>query len=1117
LPNLSGQVKKVFVGREGNSPSKLQISLAGAFGVARDGTVLPDGEVGSRKARTLLKLLAVERKQRVSVERIIDALWGDEPPVAAERNVAALVSRLRAALGSGVIEGGSQVYRLGGAPGVVVDLDQATSFCDRAEQNIAASPAVALAAAERALASIAAGTALADEPYAVWADPAREEVRVLLRRARLAAAEAAVGTGDAQRAMELAGQAMTADPLDEQAHRAYMSAAAAAGERGKALAAYAALSGRLADELGTDPAPLTRELHLAILREQDTGTFGATSATRVTRGMGLAAAGTVLVGRKTEAETLRAAWRRAAGGEPGLVVIVGEAGIGKTTLAGFAAAEAAADGALVLRTRCYEAERSLFLQPIVEVLRQVVATLPAEDLRAMLGDHAPAMAAMLPDAAAMLGPPPQWRGSFDMERRRAFEAVVALLRGLARRAPVVLLVDDLQNAGESTVELLHYLGRHGGSSRLLALVTLRADHDARVGAALAPVASRVELGPLGLDGVAELARAAGQEPLTERILQRTGGHTLFVLEVLRALANGDTGVPDSLRAAITERVRLVGPQTEALLRAAAVLGATLDPLTLAALLGSTPASVLQLCELAFDARLVVVSGRDYEFANDLIREVLYATTPEPARVAYHRQAADLLTAHPESIAWHAAAAGEWSRAARAWLLAAEAAMRRYAATDAISLATQAIDAAKVDGIAEVAARAAFIRGRAHEVSGDHRAALADLTDAATGAKAAGDRRLEMLLLRELGGDVPASLGHPVSGYLPNLERGLEIAEALGDRAAQADLLARLAILAANRLRYDAALDYAARAAAAARAVGSDQALPAGLDGLKTVLGGLGDVAGLRAVLDEMSPPARRLGDLFRLQWVEFESAFVSVAAADWTGAAAAMNAGIEANRRGGYPQNAAYYVAHEGWLARLRGRDEEAIARGRLALELTERHPHLWWQAATCAMLGQTLLVTADRPGAIGLFERGLAAAEESGMEAYMLRCAAPLAAATGSRVVLDQASALLDAATFPAGGAWVLGDECYLSLARAFLACGEPDRAHAVLSALLTVAAEVPWIATLAAALAVDGQALARLGQPAPADTALRTAERLAREHGLPHVLREARDALGASRDGAA
>ena len=139
---------------------------------------------------------------------------------------------------------------------------------------------------------------------------------------------------------------MAADPLDEAAHRWYMSASAAAGEQAKALAAYAALRERLAEELGADPAPQTQELHLAILREQD--------GPGRERGLGRAAArgrlprrrsGPRLAGRDGETGALREAWSRGRRRRPGLVMIIGEAGIGKTALAEALAAEAAEDGA----------------------------------------------------------------------------------------------------------------------------------------------------------------------------------------------------------------------------------------------------------------------------------------------------------------------------------------------------------------------------------------------------------------------------------------------------------------------------------------------------------------------------------------------------------------------------------------------------------------------------------------------------------------------------------------------------------------------------------------------------------------------------------------------------
>ena len=474
----------MHVGRSGPAGSvsgtaTVELFLAGTFRVVRDGVQLTDGEIGSRKSRTLLKLLAVERPGLVTVDRIVEILWPDERPASPEQNVAIMVSRLRAVLGAELIQGGRAGYRLAAGPGVVVDLDVAAGFCEQAEGKLGTAAAVALAAAERAHELLSAGTAIGDEPYADWADPARDQVRELLRRVRLAAAEASLATGDPRRAAGYAEAAVAADPLDEAAHRWYMSAAAAAGEQAKALAAYEALRQRLGRELGADPAPQTRELHLAILREQDGGLARSGSGRAAPPGPKPGAI--LLAGRDRESKVLREAWAAAAGGQPGLVTITGEAGIGKTTLAETLAAEAAEDGGTVLRTRCYETERSLFLQPIVEAIAPVAASTPAGMLRQLLGEHATAAAGLLPEVAALLGPPPPGRGSMEMERRRAFEAVRAFLRGLAERNPVLLLVDDLQYAGQSTVELMHFLGREPAGTRLLVLATVRAENDAQVG------------------------------------------------------------------------------------------------------------------------------------------------------------------------------------------------------------------------------------------------------------------------------------------------------------------------------------------------------------------------------------------------------------------------------------------------------------------------------------------------------------------------------------------------------------------------------------------------------------------------------------------------------------
>ncbi len=172
-------------------------------------------------------------------------------------------------LGPELIEGDREGYRLGSAPEVTVDLDEAGRWIAEAERRHAADePALAVAAAARADELLGTGDVLVEEPTADWAEPARTESTDLVRRCRRVLAEAATATGDHATAVTAAATAVATDPYDEPARRALMRAYVAAGEPARALTTYAELSDLLADELGTDPAAQTRELHLSILRDQ---------------------------------------------------------------------------------------------------------------------------------------------------------------------------------------------------------------------------------------------------------------------------------------------------------------------------------------------------------------------------------------------------------------------------------------------------------------------------------------------------------------------------------------------------------------------------------------------------------------------------------------------------------------------------------------------------------------------------------------------------------------------------------------------------------------------------------------------------------------------------------
>ena len=1063
----------------------MRLLILGAFAVDVGAASEPLAPAASRKARTLLKLLAVERGHLVPTDRAVEVLWPDGPPARPVENVATLVSRLRSWLGPQIVESGHDGYRLG--RDVEVDLAIAESLTVRAEQALSEGHSgVALVPAEQACALLARGRVLEDEPYAEWAEPARHAQVALLRRARLAYVGAALAAGDPRQAVAVAASGIADDPMDEEMVRRLMTAHHDAGEPARALAAYAQLRNVLADDLGTNPAAETEALHTALLREeplpQPVPESAAASAHRPgrppTRPTGPVDSG--LVERERELAELRRAWGAAAAGQPSVLLVVGEAGIGKTSLAEALATEVTATGGRVLRARCYEAERALFLQPLVDALTPVVAALPPHRLRELAGSHVDALAALVPEAALALGPALATGGRPEEAQRRAFEAVLHLLRSLAKGAPLLLLLDDLHNAGTTTTEALHYLARRGLRARMLVVGAVRRDEGASTLATLDDVSNVVEPAALSESAVTRLAVAAGLGERAATIARSTRGHPFFVVEVLRGLSAGQETVPDSLQGAVLARVARAGEPVERLLRAASVFSTEVDPATVAALLGIPDDDAARRCEQALSARLLTVSGRAYEFANDLIREVLYESTPAPTRLTWHRRAADLAGDNHEVMAGHAEAAGETSRAARAWLLAAEEAFAQVAASDAEALASHAADCATATGSSEVLGRSLLVRARALEVREAYAEALADLRSAAEVARGAGDQRLEMTVQRELAGDVPVALGLGTRSCDPHVERGLVLARSLGDRSAESDLLARRAVITSNRLQLRDAVAAGEAAVTAARSSNDSAALVAALDGLKTAHAFVGDVRSLSVVLDELEPELRRRGDLWRLQWCVFDSAYPAVAGADWTRAEDRMRAAIEINRRSGYLAYGVWFEAHLGWLLRLAGRDQEALEIGRHAVATPVGGQHPWWRSTACLLLARTLLDVDARTEAADLLAEGLAAAEQDDSSAYLLGCRALLADVTGDPDVLSVADAMLRDVQAPEGQVWLLGAESYLAVARAWLAAGDASRSREVLAPLVAAARFQGWHPVLAEALVQEAVAARALGDAA-------------------------------------
>ncbi|PVZ08863.1 ATP-binding protein [Actinomycetospora cinnamomea] len=1012
-----------------------------------------------RKARRLLAMLVAARGRSVSATAAVAELWGARPPRRPEDNVAVLVSRLRAGLGADAVVGGRDGYRLGGEPAVRVDLDLVVRHAaDVREATTAGDPARALRAAEAGLDLLARGEALEGEADADWVGALRAEAEDLRRALRHGLAEAALAVGDPPRAVAAASSAAAADPLDDTAHRLLMSAHHAAGQPARALRAYERLRATLAEELGVDPAPETRERHLAILRGRAPAAPGPrpTVGPPVDRRGAATTARPDVVGRDDELARLVAAWSDCRARGAALWLLVGEAGIGKTTLAETVAEVAAGDGATVLRARAHATERSLFLQPVLDALIPSLRACPAEELCVLAGQHAPVLAGLVPELARAWGTRvAEVEG--DVFRGRAFAALRGLLEAMATRRPVLFVIDDLHEAGTATTEFLHYAARRLGRAPVLLLAAVRDGEGDAALVALDDVARRLPLGPLGPEAVALLAARAGVPRHAEDVVRRTRGHPLSVTESLRALAAGEDGVPGSLQEAVVSRLRHLRDAVADALRAAAVLGSAPSPEIVAAMLDLPTVEVLHRFERATAAHVLRRTETRYEFANDLVREIVYASTSGPVRAAHHGVAADLLAGRPEALAGHAAEIGDLARAARAWLVAGQRALGRGAAGDALAVLDTALEAAaEVDD--------PVLHGRVHLVRSHALDALADATATEAGVSAA------IAAMRDVP-DADPSPAAPLGGRVTaGLDGARRVAEARIDRSAEAETCGWRAVAASNRLRFTEALAWGRRAVTAARETGDDGALLAALDGLKTPLAYTGDVGALGRVLAELAPLARRRGERQILFWTIFESALPVLAAGDAAAAAARVREAREVCRGGGLEGFEPWFGAHLALMARVDGRLDEAVDLARSAVATDERHP--WWWPTAASQLGTALLARADPHDvaeAVEVLGEGLALAEQGGTEAYVLRCLAPLAQATRDDVLLERAERLVAAIDAPPRSAWFGGADAYLAVARAHVARGDRHRARSVVRPLAVAAGHHGWVLWRSADAVVD------------------------------------------------
>ncbi len=626
----------------------MRVRLLGSFDVEG----VPERRLGSRKGRVLLKVLALARGVPVSVDRIADILWGDDQPARPADQVGVLASRLRGVLGADCITRSDAGYSL------VADWLDVEELLD-----LAAVSAEALATGRLGAARAAAGAALAlvrgpllPDLDGAWIESERAAVKATITRVQRLAVDAAAAAGDHGAAAGLAEQALAGDPYDETVLRALMAAHLGSGRPASALAAYARVRNRLAEDLGVPPTAETEAVYLRALAAADGDVSPGMPAQRW--------APEGLVGRARELASLDAALEAAAAGSGTIVVVEGHAGIGKTTLVN-GWTRAVERDAVVLRGQCDELGRDLPLQPVTDALADHLRMIGTERAGALVGDAATVLSPVL---GPIVGASATVVTDTGAARARLFTALVEVLDRVGGGGPAVLLIEDLHQAGSGTLAWLAFARRR--CRHTLLLVTTRPG-----GAKGLDPTHRIELGPLGRDAVSELV---GDERAGV-LFERSGGHPLL----LAALAAEPDGVelPATLRDAVASRVDSLGEQAGLLLRAAAVLGPECDLELLAQVVGVPVVDVLGHLETASLAGLITERGSRFVFRHQLIREALEAATGATRRALVHQQAARFLAARPHAdplaVAVHARAGGDNRLASSSFVVAAVAAAARF--------------------------------------------------------------------------------------------------------------------------------------------------------------------------------------------------------------------------------------------------------------------------------------------------------------------------------------------------------------------------------------------------------------------------------------------------------
>ena len=636
----------------------VQVGLLGGFGVVRDSVPVAADAWGRRQAAQLVQLLALARDRRMHREQVIDALWpGLSWEVAGPRlHKAAHYARRALDDPEAVVLRHEVVALFPGRDDVEVDVHEFSKAAHQASQTGDA------ALAARAL-QWYAGPLLPQEIYQPWTDEARRSVG----QHHL----------DLLRLLERWDDVLADEPADEGAHVALAQARFSAGDVRGALVQLERLEQALHRELGASPGA-----EAALLRAELEASAAPHRERRSPASSTEDAPAVRLFGRRNVGDRIRAVLEEAGAGRGVTLLVAGPAGVGKSAVLDMADALARRQGWKVARGGASSVEGPWPYAPVLEALSALCRRHPG--LLDALGDDY-----RIELERALTGGDLGWTG--ESSHQRLFVAAAELMRVAAAGAGLFLIVDDVHEADEASLRLLHYLSRCAANERVVLALAHRDPAPPGLQEVAASLLSRsgghlLHLQPLTQEASQRLLadRFPGLDPLeTEQIAQATGGRPFPMIEMARARVSPSAAVS----------VLLPAPALRTFQRVA-LIGQTFGTDELLAVADGPEDETYAQLELALAALVVEPAEGGFRFRHPLVREGLIEQVPAHERPRGHQRVAEALAAldrPPGQVAHHYLAAGLASRAVPYVVRAVEIAGALGAFRDALRL---------VDGVRE---------------------------------------------------------------------------------------------------------------------------------------------------------------------------------------------------------------------------------------------------------------------------------------------------------------------------------------------------------------------------------------------------------------------------------